>query len=109
MSGNTSLGEFEHLVLLAVLQLKEEARAIDIRSHIQNRTGRSVSRGALYSALDRLEKKGFLSWEVENSTPERGGIPRRCFFVTDQGLTAVRTSLRAISSLSEGLEEVLSG
>jgi len=109
MSGNTSLGEFEHLVLLAVLQLKGEARAIDIRSHIQDRTQRSVSRGGLYSALERLEKKGFLSWEVENSTPERGGIPRRCFFVTDQGLAAARSSLQAISSLSEGLEEVLSG
>ena len=109
MAVNTSLGEFEHLVLLAVLQLKEAARAIDIRTRIQDRTGRSVSRGALYSALDRLERKGLLSWEVESSTPERGGIPRRCFLVTDRGLGAVRASLQAISSLSEGLEEVLTG
>ena len=109
MSENTSLGEFEHLVLLAVLQLKEEARAIDIRSQIQDRTGRSVARGALYSALDRLGGKGFLTWEVESSIPERGGIPRRCFSVTDRGLAAVRVSLQAISSLSEGLGEVLSG
>jgi DNA-binding PadR family transcriptional regulator len=108
MSDSTSLGEFEHLVLLAVLQLKEEARAIDIRSRIQDRAVRSVSRGALYSALDRLEKKGLLSWEVESSTPERGGIPRRRFIATDRGLAAVRASHQAISSLSEGLEEVLS-
>jgi PadR family transcriptional regulator PadR len=107
MSDKTSLGEFENLVLLAALQLKENARAIDIRSHIQDQTGRMVSRGALYSALERLEKKEFLSWKVEDSTPERGGIPRRCFFVTEQGLEAVRNSVRAISILSAGLEEVL--
>ena len=107
MSGNTSLGEFENLVLLAVLQLGREARAVDIRLHIQDRAERSVSRGALYSALDRLEKKGCLSWEVESSTPGRGGIPRRCFFVTELGLAAVRSSLQAISSLSAGLEGVL--
>lgn len=109
MPHKTSLGEFEHLVLLAILQLKEEARAIDLRAHLEERTPRSVSRGALYSALERLEKKGFLSWRVEDSTPERGGIPRRCFFVTDLGLDAVRSSMQAISSLSEGLEEVLGG
>ena len=107
MPDKKSLGEFEHLVLLSVLQLRAEARAIDIRSHIQTQAGRSVSRGALYSSLERLEKKGFLSWEVEDSSPERGGIPRRRFFVTEPGLEAVRSSLRTISVLSEGLEEVL--
>lgn len=107
MPDKKSLGEFEHLVLLSVLQLRKDARAIDIRSHIQTQTGRSVSRGALYSSLERLEKKGFLYWEVEDSSPERGGIPRRRFFVTEAGLEAVRTSLHAISVLSEGLEEVL--
>ncbi len=107
MPGSKSLGEFEHLVLLAVLQLKADARAIDIRAHILEQVGRSVSRGALYSSLERLEKKGFLSWEVEDTTPERGGIPRRRFFVTEPGLEAVRNSLRAISILSDGLGEVL--
>jgi len=107
MPEKKSLGEFEHLVLLAVLQLKEDARAIDIRFHIQDQAGRSVSRGALYSSLERLEKKGFLSWEVEDSSPERGGIPRRRFFVTEAGLEAVRSSHQAISVLSRGLEEVL--
>lgn len=108
MQNQKTLGEFEHLVLLSVLQLGADARAIDIRAHIQRQADRSVSRGALYSSLERLEKKGFLSWEVEDSTPARGGIPRRRFFVTQPGVEAVRNSLKAISVLSEGLEGVLS-
>lgn len=109
LTNSASLGEFEYLVLLAVLQLKTNARAIDIRSRIQDEARRSVSRGALYSSLDRLERKGYLTWEVESSTPERGGIPRRRFRLTEEGLAAVRASHRAIAVLSEGLEEVLNG
>jgi len=102
-----NLGEFEQLVLLAILQLKDRARAKDIRKKLEDGGGRSVSRGALYATLDRLEKKEFLTWVVEDSTPERGGLPRRCFQVTASGLEAVRGSLAAISQLSAGLEAIL--
>ena len=103
----STIGEFEQLVLLAILQLGDEARAITIRERLQQKAGRSVSRGALYATLDRLERKGFLDWEVEDSTPERGGLPRRRFRVTETGLEKVRGSLAAITHLTEGLEGVL--
>ena len=94
-------------MLLAVLQLGADARAIDLRERLERRADRSVSRGALYATLDRLEKKGFLDWKTEGATPERGGIPRRVFRVTEAGLEAVRASQRAIDNLSAGLDEAL--
>ena len=102
-----SLGEFEHIVMLAVVRLRESARAFDIREEIQDKAQRRVSRGALYATLERLEKKGYLTWETEATTPERGGIPRRRFFVTDDGTAALRASQRALANLSEGLEAFL--
>ncbi len=102
-----SLGEFEHIVMLAVVRLRESARAFDIREEIQDKAQRRVSRGALYATLERLEKKGYLTWETEATTPERGGIPRRKFFVTDDGTAALRASQRALANLSEGLEAFL--
>ena len=104
-----SLGDFEQLVMLAVLQLGEDARAADVRARIVEAAQRGVSRGALYSTLERLEAKGFLTWEVEESTPARGGIPRRRFHVTKEGVKAVRRSHQAVSRLSRGLHGLLEG
>lgn len=104
MSG---IGDFEQLVLLATLQLGEQAFAAELRAHIEKAAERSVSRGALYATLDRLQGKGLLTWEVEATTPARGGIPRRRFLVTEEGLAALRRAVRAVSRLSEGLDEVL--
>ena len=101
------LGEFEQLVLLAVLQLGAEARALDIRCELEEHANRRTSRGALYSTLERLGGKGFLSWEVEDSTPARGGLPRRRFVVTKSGLKALRASRQAVANLSRGLEDIL--
>jgi PadR family transcriptional regulator, regulatory protein PadR len=102
-----ALGEFEQLVLLAVLQLDGEAHAANVRETIESGASRRVTRGALYATLDRLTSKGFLDWEVEESTPARGGIPRRRFRVTKSGLVALRQSYNAVRSLSRGLEGVL--
>lgn len=102
-----ALGEFEQLVLLAVLQLGAEAHAAPVREAIEEGARRRVTRGALYATLDRLTAKGFLDWEVEESTPARGGIPRRRFRVTTEGLTALRASYNALRTLSRGLERVL--
>ena len=102
-----SLGEFEQLVLLAVLQLGETADAASLRRRIEADAHRRVSRGALYATLDRLTAKGHLDWTIEPTTPERGGIPRRRFRVTDPGMEAVRRSYGAVQTLARGLEGVL--
>ena len=107
MPPSTSLGDFEQLVLLAVLQLGDDAYAASIRSRIEEAAERRVTRGALYATLDRLVDKGFLDWDVEETTPARGGIPRRRFWVSDDGMTALRRSYRAVRSLAHGLERVL--
>ena len=107
MSRQASLGEFEQLVMLAVLRLEEGASGPAVSVELEEKAARNVSRGALYSALDRLESKGFLTWRVEASTPERGGHPSRIFSLTDEGLEALREHQRALRNLTDGLEEVL--
>jgi len=103
MADYGALGEFEHLVLLAVLRHPGGVVGSLIGRELEDRAGRRVSRGALYSALDRLERKGYLSWHVEDSAPERGGHPRRRFMVTGEGRSAVRTYQRAVDSLLAGV------
>jgi DNA-binding PadR family transcriptional regulator len=105
--GKSFLGEFEQMVLLATLQLDRHGYALGIRHQLEQRAGRSVSRGALYRTLDRLETKGLLDWSLEDETPERGGHPRRRFQVTDAGVEALRESREALFSLWEGLDELL--
>lgn len=100
------LGEFEQVVLLAVLQLGDEAHGPDISRELEARAGRSVSRGALYSVLDRLETKGYLRWEIGAATSERRGHPKRRFEVTAAGVDALRTSRRALDNLWAGLDHV---
>ncbi len=101
------LGEFEYAVLLAVLHLKEEAYAVPIRELIDERTGRPVARGALYTGLDRLESKGCLRSRMGEATEERGGKARRYYTVTPAGLKAIRATHEALSSMTKGLESIL--
>ena len=103
------LGEFEQMVLLAILQLKDEAYALSILGELEQRAGRSVSRGTLYKTLERMEAKGLLTWAAEDGGPERGGHSRRKFDVTGRGLTALRASREAFRKLWEGLDEVVEG
>ena len=100
-------GEFEQLVLLAILQLGSDAYASAVRARIEGDAQRKVTRGALYATLDRLTAKEWVEWAVEDTTPERGGIPRRCFSVTADGLEAVSRSYAALRTLADGLEDVL--
>jgi len=102
-----NLGEFEHIVLLAILRLGENAYAIPIREEIEERTGRSVARGALYTALERLETKRCLRSRMSDPLPERGGRSRRYFTVTPAGLGAIRASRRSLLRLWQGLESRL--
>jgi DNA-binding PadR family transcriptional regulator len=106
-ANQTSLGEFEQLVLLASLQLGQEARARDIRARIESSAKRSVSRGALYATLDRLVAKRLLDWELAASAPARGGLASRRFLVTAEGLEALRRSYQAVAKLARGLEGLL--
>ena len=107
MRDGGGLGDFEQLVLLAILTLKDTARAAEIRARIESAADRRVSRGALYATLDRLEAKGFLEWKLEEPIASRGGIPRRRFLVTRPGLAALRRSWHAVRTLARGLERLL--
>jgi PadR family transcriptional regulator, regulatory protein PadR len=101
------LGEFEHLVLLAILRLGDEAYAVPVRQEIETHTGRSVARGALYTTLDRLEAKGLLRSRLAEGDTARGGRPRRYVTVTPLGVSAVRSARAAIDRLSSGLDWTL--
>ena len=107
--GNSYIGEFEQMVLLAMLQQGEKAYAIDVRRELERCAGRSVSRGALYRTFDRLEQKGYVDWALEDGSPvpDRGGHPMRLFRVTEAGLDALRTSRNALLKLWHGLDAVL--
>ena len=109
MSDKTFLGEFEQMVLLAILQCGDQAYGPAVSAELEARAGRTVSRGALYSSLRRLEKKGRLRWHLEPPTPERGGHPARRFQVTESGLAALRLSRSALANLSAGLEHLIEG
>jgi DNA-binding PadR family transcriptional regulator len=105
-SPSTHLGEFEFAVLLAVLQT-DDAYAVPIRTLLEERTGRPVARGALYTALERLENKGCLKSRMGDATADRGGKPRRYFTVTPHGLRALRATHAALANLTRGLEQIL--
>ena len=103
MSNRSFLGEFEHIVLLAVLRLDEQAYGVTVRREIEARTKREVSIGAIYATLDRLEAKGHVQSRAGDPTPERGGRSKRFFRVTAQGVSAVNRTHRALRNLSAGL------
>lgn len=103
------VGEFEYSVLLAVLHMDggDDAYAVPIRTLMEERLGRTVARGALYTALERLETKGCLRSRMGDPTAERGGKARRFFSVTPLGVRALRAMHASLASLSRGLEAVL--
>jgi len=100
------LGGFEHVVILALMRLREEAYGVPVRQEIEARTGREVSIGAVYATLDRLEAKGYVRSRVGEATPERGGRSKRFFRVTPQGLIAVNRTHHALARLIDGLDLV---
>ena len=104
MSAFDVIGEFEHMVLLAVLRLGDEAYAVTIREEILNHTARDISRGAIYITLDRLETKGFLKSRLGEPTAERGGRAKRYYTLRPAAIQALKESRRALVSLWRGLE-----
>jgi DNA-binding PadR family transcriptional regulator len=99
------LGEFEHVVLLAVLRTSRdgEAYGTSVYDELVARTARRVARGAVYMTLDRLEKKGLLSSYITPPTAERGGRAKRCYRITKPALAALRASQRALVRLWDGV------
>jgi DNA-binding PadR family transcriptional regulator len=98
------LGEFEQVVLLAVLRQEHEAYGMSIRREIEESVGRDVTIGAVYGTLDRLERKGLVRTCDGEPTPVRGGRARKHFAVTRDGAAALRTSRSMMNRLWEGVE-----
>lgn len=107
MGERRSIGEFEELVLLSILQVEEGAYGVPVMEEIRRRTGRSVLRPAVYVALGRLEEKGMIRSYHGPGGGERGGRRRKCYRVEPAGLEALRESRRALLSMWDGLEAVL--
>ncbi|MEQ9263814.1 MAG: helix-turn-helix transcriptional regulator [Balneolaceae bacterium] len=84
------LGEFQELVLLAVLSLKEEAYGVAIQKLIKDFAERDITRGALHSALSRLEEKKYLSSKFTEATNKRGGRRKRVYTITGSGESALK-------------------
>jgi DNA-binding PadR family transcriptional regulator len=97
------LGEFEHLVLLALLRLDDRAYGVSVRQEIEIRAKREVSIGAVYATLDRLEAKGYVASSMGEPTSERGGRSKRFFRVTSQGMSALNQTQSALQRMTEGL------
>jgi DNA-binding PadR family transcriptional regulator len=98
------LGEFEHVVLLAVMRLGPDAYGVTIKQEIEERTGRKVSLGSIYPTVDRLQAKGFVTSRLGEPTAARGGRAKRHFKITPVGLRALRRSRRMLSALWDGFE-----
>ena len=110
----TALGEFETLILLAVLHVGDQAYPPAVRREIERRTGRAVARGAVYVTLDRLETKRLLTSDVVHGLhglPEseavRAGRPRRYYRVSPKGVRAVQRAIEAVERMRAGLEPIL--
>lgn len=99
-----ALGEFELLVLLAVLRLGPQAYAVSVRREIAAQTGREVSRGAVYVTLDRLAHKGLLRSRLGEPTAVRGGKAKRFFVVEPAGREAARAALGGALAMAHGLQ-----
>ena len=98
---NTYLGDFEQLVLFSVLHLEEDAYGVAIRESIEERTGRTVSSGAIYTTLGRLEERGLVSSD-ERPAPGRGR-PRRYYALTAGGARALMDAYETMQAMSGGL------
>jgi PadR family transcriptional regulator PadR len=103
MSRTETLGEFEQLVLLAIVRLGDGAYGTTIRREIEHHTSRTVAVGALYTALDRLERKGYVASSMSDPTPQRGGRAKRHFRLRAGGAAALKRSRDALARMWAGV------
>ena len=101
------LGSLEQLLLLALLRLGDDAYGVPIRDEIEERTGRVISPGAIYTALDRLETRRLVRSRLGDPTPERGGKRKRHYRLTAKGSTAIAEAQRDLAKMTRGLEPKL--
>jgi len=109
MPKGEALGEFEYLVMLAVLRLGDHAYGMRVRQEIAARTGRDVTIGAVYATLERLAGKGLLAAALSEPTPERGGRAKRSFSPTGAGMEAVGRARQEMANMLDGLRFPLPG
>ena len=100
-------GEFELMVLLAILRLRDDAYGVTIREELERETSRTLTLGAVYKTLGRLEGKGLLKTRVGPPTRERGGRRKKLYTLTDTGREAARRSLADLRRMTKGLEPEL--
>lgn len=103
MARGDLVGSLEHLVLLALVRLGDNAYGMTVRREIETRTGRDLSIGAIYATLERLETKGYIRSEIGEPTAERGGRAKRTFRLTAKGEGALDASQQALRSMTAGL------
>ena len=103
MPKRNHLGEMELMVLLALVRLGDNAYGVPISKELLNLAGREVALGSIYSALDRLEQKGFVNSLLGDPTPERGGRAKRYFRVTRAGVRALKMTRTALTNLWSGV------
>ena len=101
------LGEFEQLLLLALLHLGDEAYGTRIRQVVEARTGRTISPGAMYTALARLERRGLVASWLGDPTPQRGGKRKRYYRLEPAGAALLRASQTALQRMTRGLKPKL--
>jgi DNA-binding PadR family transcriptional regulator len=99
-----NLGEFEQLILLAILRLGDAAYGVTIRAELAKRAERNIAPGAMYTALERLEAKGLIKSRMSDPTPQRGGRARRYVSVTASGRQALTRARLAYDRMLDGLE-----
>lgn len=103
MRNPKNLGEFEIMVLAALVRLGDDAYGVSIRHEIEHRGGRSTSVGALYTTLNRLEDKGYVTGRTGEATPERGGRAKRYYAITATGQTQLEHSIAMLDAMLKGL------
>ena len=101
------LGEFEQIVMLALLRLGADAYGAAVCAEIEKRSGREVSVSAVHTTLERLEQKGMLRSRIGDPTPQRGGKRKRHYEVAAPGLRAMQASYRSLRNMTDGLEKLL--
>ena len=106
MADRRYLGEFELMLLLAVIHLGEDAYGVPISRELERYRGRDVSVGSIYAALERLETKSLVASSLGDSTPERGGKAKRFFRITNEGLRQVHETRRVLTKLWQSIPEL---
>jgi PadR family transcriptional regulator len=99
------LGSLEYIVLLALVRLEDNAYGMTVRREIEERTGRSISIGAIYATLERLQTKGYVRSFVGEPTAERGGRAKRLFRIDAEGRRALRTTQETMQKMTAGLKK----